>query len=87
LTSAQAASVAKLAGGKRQNPDKFPANGDPANCPICQEILHAGQFVAPGAPALALPVAAISIAVLVVDIAAPPQRASHAWQSRAPPLL
>ena len=71
--------------GKEKQPDKFPANGDPANCPICQEILHSGQFVTPAAAVLILPTAAVSIISIVAAIPAAAQRPSHAWQSRAPP--
>ncbi len=71
--------------GKEQQPDKFPANGDPANCPICQEILHSGQFVTPTAAALLLPAVAVSIIRIAADIPAAAQRPSHAWRSRAPP--
>jgi hypothetical protein len=72
-------------GGHKQEPDTFPANGDPANCPICQEVLHDRQFVTPAAATLLPP----SLAASIVEIAAPLPRlvqiASHAWRSRAPP--
>ena len=71
--------------GKENPSDKFPANGDPANCPICQEIAHTGQFVTPSAAVLLLPTAAVSVITLVADSVVVPERASHAWQSRAPP--
>ena len=65
--------------------DKFPANDDPANCPICQEILHSGHFVTPAAAALLLPTLAVSTIALVDQplpvVAAP----SHSWRGRAPP--
>jgi hypothetical protein len=72
--------------GKNKQQDKYPANGDPANCPICQEILHSGQFVTPAAAILLLPSVAVSIIQVVADIPAASERPSHAWQSRAPPL-
>jgi hypothetical protein len=72
-------------GATKQKPDKFPANGDPANCPICQEIAHTGQFVTPSAAALLLPSLAISIVRIVADIPTGAQSSSHAWRSRAPP--
>jgi hypothetical protein len=80
-------SYSKLAAesGKGQQPDKFPANGDPANCPICQEILHSGQFVTPTAAILLLPAVAVSVIKIVADIPVAAQRPSHAWRSRAPP--
>jgi hypothetical protein len=71
--------------GKEQQPDKFPSNGDPANCPICQEILHSGQFVTPSAAVLFVPTIAVSVITLVSDITVEAQNASHAWRSRAPP--
>ncbi|HTT98376.1 MAG TPA: hypothetical protein VMF58_10025 [Rhizomicrobium sp.] len=71
--------------GKQDPADKFPANGDPANCPICQEILHSGQFVTPTAAVLLLPTATVSIIKIVADIPVAAQRPSHAWRSRAPP--
>src|SRR5471032_1729163 len=44
--SGSAVSSALKAGGSPKH-DNFPVNDDPANCPICQQIIHAGQFVAP----------------------------------------
>ena len=38
---------AALKAGETPRHDNLPANDDPANCPVCQQILHAGQFVAP----------------------------------------
>lgn len=69
----------------RPGQDKYPSRGDPANCPICQEIAHTGQFLTPSAAALALPTMAVSIIAIVAAMPAAAQRPSHAWQSRAPP--
>jgi len=71
---------------QKQQPDKFPQGNDPANCPICQEILHTGQFVTPSATALLLPTLTVSIVAIVVDIKTIAQAPSHSWKSRAPPL-
>jgi hypothetical protein len=79
------ASASGISTAKHQQPDKFPANGDPANCPICQEILHNGQFVTPSAAVLLLPSVAVSIIRIVADVPATAHSASHAWRSRAPP--
>ena len=38
---------AALKAGESPKHNNFPANDDPANCPICQQIMQAGQFVAP----------------------------------------
>jgi hypothetical protein len=69
-----------------QRPDKFPTGNDPANCPICQEILHTGYFVTPAAAVLPLPAVAVSIAPTVIDILTAVAAHSHSWKSRAPPI-
>ena len=62
-----------------------PDNDDPANCPLCQEMLHAGSYVTPTAVTITLPVTVVRIAapipVLLLRLFAP----SHDWQGRAPP--
>jgi hypothetical protein len=66
--------------------DKFPLNDDPANCPICQQIIHAGQFVAPTWLNPFLLILAIST-IEIVNIALPGFDAvSHSWRGRGPPL-
>jgi hypothetical protein len=70
---------------ERDGHDKYPANEDPANCPICQEILHSGQFVTPAAQVYLPPTVAVST-IAVVDVALPVLLAlSHSWRGRAPP--
>jgi Protein of unknown function (DUF2946) len=65
--------------------DKYPPADDPANCPICQEILHSGQFVTPSATALVPPSLAAST-IAIVDVELPFVFAlSHSWRGRAPP--
>ncbi len=80
-----AVGAGKAAAAHKQQPDRFPANEDPANCPICQEILHSGQFITPAAAALLLPSLAVSIIAIVTDVAVSVEAASHGWRSRAPP--
>ena len=71
--------------GANGHHDKYPANDDPANCPICQEILHTGQFITPAAQFLLPPSLAVST-IAVVDQALPHILApSHSWRGRAPP--
>jgi hypothetical protein len=65
-----------------------PSKGDdPANCPICQDLLLYGSYVLPAVVVLPLPdvVAAVEAArqPRVAALAA----ASHSWQSRAPPRI
>jgi hypothetical protein len=85
-----ASEAARLSGDVDTNPanghhNKFPANDDPANCPICQEILHSGQFITPATQFLLPPTLAVST-IAVVDQALPHILApSHGWRGRAPP--
>jgi hypothetical protein len=73
------------AASQKHAPDKFPANGDPANCPICQEILHNGQFVTPSSAVLLPPTLAVSVVQIAAEIPLLARTLSHAWRSRAPP--
>ena len=66
--------------------DKYPANQDPANCPLCQEIALAGYFVAPAAVLLVLPTAAAVATFDFAEITLPSRAPSHNWQGRAPPI-
>lgn len=81
-----AAPFAERIAGQGQQPDKFPPADDPANCQICQELLHAGSFVTPMAAALLVSSVVTDIAVVVVEIEAITQTYAHGWTSRGPPL-
>jgi hypothetical protein len=70
----------------KQPSDKSPLGGDPANCPICQAILHTGYYVTPSVAALLPPIVVASAAPIVVDAGTIVEARSHSWQSRAPPL-
>jgi len=83
---AAAASTLDGSAAQKHLPDKLPPSNDPANCPICQEILHTGFFVTPSVAALLLPTIVASIAPIVADIKAIAPAYSHSWKSRAPPL-
>ena len=66
--------------------DKYPLNDDPARCPVCQQIVHGSQFVAPAWLTPFLLIRAIST-VEIADIALPHFNAvSHSWRGRGPPL-
>jgi hypothetical protein len=67
--------------------DRYPANDDPANCPICQEILHAGHYVTPAAVAVLLPSVAVSTIAIVLDVPIALRSVSHSWHGRAPPRI
>lgn len=65
--------------------DRYPINEDPSNCPLCQEAVHAGQFVQSAAFVAALPFS-VNIHFIVFDEALPSFFAvSHIWLGRAPP--
>jgi hypothetical protein len=71
----------------RDKHDKYPANEDPANCPICQEILYAGHYVAPTAIAVLPPSLAVSTIAIVAGELPSISAASHNWRGRAPPRI
>lgn len=77
--------LAKLKLPSKHNPDKYPPGDDPANCPICQEVMHSGAFVMPDFVAMVLPSQPVSIVPLVIALPAIIETSSHAWQGRAPP--
>ncbi len=65
--------------------DKYPPGDDPANCPICQEMLYAGHYVAPAAIVALLPTLAVRT-IARADIELPYVFSlSHIWQVRGPP--
>ena len=66
--------------------DNYPANEDPANCPLCQELVHAGQFVTPAGAAVLLPFISISVIEIASPTARLGQAVTHIWRGRAPPL-
>jgi len=68
-----------------QTPDKLPPADDPANCPICQELLHAGAFVTPTLAALLVSTVVTVVHMVVAEIATTQIVTSHGWKSRAPP--
>jgi hypothetical protein len=63
---------------------KAPAE-NPADCPFCQAITHAGAFFTPSAPALILPVTWAEMLAPSVVAGIVRSFSSHPWQSRAPP--
>lgn len=67
--------------------DRYPPGDDPANCPICQQILHHGSFISPSAIAALPPALAVSIIAVVLDALIVQSPVSHSWHGRAPPLL
>jgi len=58
----------------------------PANCALCQEILHAGTAITPDASQLALLLTWIGMAPAVALLPAEPIALTTGWHSRAPPV-
>jgi hypothetical protein len=84
--TAQGASQFSL-DSSHSSPGKYPANDDPANCPICQQFLLYGHFVTSTTFVVFL--------LAVVGSASEPQfftvskfdSVSHNWRGRAPPRI
>jgi len=68
-----------------QRPDRLPPSNRPASCPICQEILLAGHYLAPSAAGWMPPAAAAVLVAIVRAIRNIEWAQSHSWNSRAPP--
>ncbi|HEY4265992.1 MAG TPA: hypothetical protein VGM72_11790 [Micropepsaceae bacterium] len=65
--------------------DKYPINEDPSNCPLCQELVHSGQFVQSVA---VLSHISFWVSVHFIPLSEALPRlfiVSHSWQGRAPP--
>lgn len=67
--------------------DRLPANDDPAKCPLCQAVGHAGNYVWPQTAVFVLPQLAAAIVPVTLVGLQTPERQSHDWQGRAPPRL
>jgi hypothetical protein len=65
----------------RTSPDQ------PATCPICREIAHAGYYLFPTLATIDAPIATTFDFGAAVVLRPVLVRRSHAWQSRAPPVL
>jgi hypothetical protein len=79
------ASIVLKAGGSPTH-DNLPANDDPARCPICQQITHAGQYVAPAWLLPFLVLAAFSTIEITTAVLPHYDTVSHSWRGRGPPL-
>ena len=58
---------------------------DPANCPLCQELLHAGVYVTPVVNDFAIILNAVVFAPAFALLPHAATEKQHGWQSRAPP--
>ena len=59
---------------------------DPANCPLCQEMLHAGVYVTPVVADFLVILNAVAFAPVFAVLPHAATERQHSWQSRAPPL-
>jgi hypothetical protein len=66
--------------------DKFPADDDPKNCPLCQAMAIAGHAILPAVLPLSLQLYITIDVVVFIDAINVPS-VSHNWQSRGPPNL
>jgi len=89
LITLAAASIAgaDFASGQTGIPaDNYPVNRDPANCPLCKELTHSGQYVSSASVLATLPFAVTVNVIVFREIAPSLFAASHTWRGRAPPL-
>lgn len=64
---------------------KLPPLDDPANCPICQDMLMVGHFVSPAAIITLPPVLPVSVVPAETGNPIVIKPVSHGWQGRGPP--
>ena len=67
--------------------DNYPVNRDPANCPLCKELTHSGQYVSSASVLAMLPFPVTVNFIVFREIAPSLFAASHTWRGRAPPLV
>jgi len=93
LGLAQLPSSDAAAGVPKSSPDngtttprgKFSSGDDTSNCRLCQELFHAGRFIAPSSAVLVVPLI-LSVWLIVFGHSAPiPSAGAYIWRSRAPP--
>jgi len=58
---------------------------DPANCALCQEMLHAGIYVAPVVADFIVILNAVAFAPTYALLPHAATERQHSWQGRAPP--
>jgi hypothetical protein len=88
LITLDASSIAaEFASGQSGIPvDNYPVNRDPANCPLCKELTHSGQYVSSASVLATLPFPVTVNFIVFREIAPSLFAASHTWRGRAPPL-
>jgi hypothetical protein len=88
LITLAAASIAdsEVSGQTGLPADNYPVNRDPANCPLCKELTHSGQYVSSASVLATLPFPVTVNFVVFREIAPSLFAASHTWRGRAPPF-
>jgi DUF2946 family protein len=87
LITLVAASVSdSVTGQVGASTDNYPINRDPANCPLCKELTHSGQYVSSASVLTTLPFPVTVNLIVFREIAPTRFAASHTWRGRAPPL-
>jgi len=86
LAANSIASVDVASGQAGVPADNYPVNRDPANCPLCKELTHSGQYVSSASVLAVLPFAVTVNVIVFREIAPSLFAASHTWRGRAPPL-
>ena len=87
LVTLAAAPGSEFASGQASAPiDNYPINRDPANCPLCKELTHSGQYVSSASVLATLPITVTVNFIVFREIAPSLFAASHTWRGRAPPL-
>ena len=82
-----AAQIGHAVAGKVEAPsDNYPINRDPANCPLCKELTHSGQYVSSASVLATLPFPVTVNIIVFREIAPSLFASSHTWRGRAPPL-
>lgn len=79
------ATDAKTLSAQARNHGPSLPKDDPAHCPICQEFLHAGQYLTP-TPVVAFLITTVVAPIAIVrEVAVTLNPVSHDWHGRAPP--
>jgi hypothetical protein len=84
-SAVDATTIAVRADGAADASVKPSSSDEPADCPICDEIAHAGHIYLPASLSFHIPERAEAWIILAAAGIVAPSQSSHAWNSRAPP--
>jgi hypothetical protein len=82
-----AAGVTKISpdDGTTTSHGKFSSGDDTSNCRLCQELIHAGRFIAPSSAVLAVPLILSFWLIVLAHSSIVSSAGAYIWRSRAPP--